>query len=116
MCDERLNKVSRHETEAGKAVFAAYLDTISDSVDLFHKYNMSTIRLAKLRLEIVDSNESLGFFEGSLPTVSDDNVRLAAEFLKSALSSVSQEMFRSLYGFWRVFNCATLGPTTFYES
>lgn len=89
MCDECLNKVAGHEAEAGKAAFAAFLDTISDRGDLFHKYNLSTIRLAKLRLEIVDSNESLGLFEGSLSTVSDDNVLLAAGFFKSALSSVS---------------------------
>jgi hypothetical protein len=116
MCDDRLNKFSGPETEAGKAAFTAFIDAVSDRSDLLQKYNLSTVRLAKLRLEIVDGKESLGFLESSLPSVSDDTVRLAAEFLKSALSSVSQETFRSLYEFWRAFNCATLGPTTFYES
>ncbi|TGO41680.1 hypothetical protein BHYA_0018g00520 [Botrytis hyacinthi] len=116
MCDERLGKLGGSETEAGKAAFAAFVDAVSDRSDILQKYNLSIVRLAKLRLEIVDGNESLGIFEGGLPSVSDDHVRLAAEFLKSALSSVSQETFRSLYEFWRAFNCATLGPTTFYES
>ncbi|OJJ47415.1 hypothetical protein ASPZODRAFT_16095 [Penicilliopsis zonata CBS 506.65] len=116
MCDDRLNKLDGPETEAGKAAFAAFVDAISDRSDLLQKYNLSTVRLAKLRLEMVNGNESLGFLESSLPSVSDDSIRLAAKFLKSTLSSISQESFRSLYKFWRAFNCATLGPTSFYES
>ncbi|KAF7938056.1 hypothetical protein EAE99_001728 [Botrytis elliptica] len=116
MCDERLGKLGGSETRAGKAAFAAFIDAVSDRSNILQKYNLSIVRLAKLRLEIVDGKESLGIFESGLPSVSDNHVRLAAEFFKSALSSVSQETLRSLYEFWRAFNCATLGPTTFYES
>ncbi|ETS86566.1 hypothetical protein PFICI_00394 [Pestalotiopsis fici W106-1] len=76
---------------------------------------LGQVRLAKLRLEISDATKGLGFLESSVPSVSDDTVRLAAEFLKSSLSSVSQEAFRSVYELWCAFNCATLGPTTFYD-
>ncbi|TEY86515.1 hypothetical protein BOTCAL_0007g00420 [Botryotinia calthae] len=93
MEDSPAKVVNGPETEAGKAAFAAFVDAISDRSDILQKYNLSIVRLAKLRLEIIDGNKSLGIFEGSLPSVSGDHMLIDLTWEKALKYGFSPKWF-----------------------